>query len=410
MNLNRKNIGKIRGLILFTALMVLGLMKFDLLCSMVVFLVGILRPFIVGGMIAFVINIPMSFFERIFFGKEKEKAKPNKILLKGSRGISLIMAYLAVVLVITLVIVTVIPQLAGTILVLTNKIPAFWDRMIGELEVIFAANPALIELLGNYEELEIDWKSLFNTVVSFLQNGVGSVLGSTFSVASSIISSTVNFFISLIFSIYILVQKEKLGNQFDRVLKAYTSHKVYKSTRRVLSLLHRNFSNFITGQCTEAVILGLMFVVSMTLLRFDYAVMIGVLIAFTALIPIVGAFIGCFVGAFLMLVDDPLKAFWFVVLFIVLQQVEGNLIYPHVVGNSVGLPSIWVLAAVTVGGSLMGVLGMLIFIPLLSTVYVLLREDVDKKNHEGLREKAAASPPQAPPDHPVKSNRQIQKD
>lgn len=277
MNLNRKNIGKIRGLILFTALMVLGLMKFDLLCSMVVFLVGILRPFIVGGMIAFVINIPMSFFERIFFGKEKEKAKPNKILLKGSRGISLIMAYLAVVLVITLVIVTVIPQLAGTIRVLTNKIPAFWDRMIGELEVIFAANPALIELLGNYEELEIDWKSLFNTVVSFLQNGVGSVLGSTFSVASSIISSTVNFFISLIFSIYILVQKEKLGNQFDRVLKAYTSHKVYKSTRRVLSLLHRNFSNFITGQCTEAVILGLMFVVSMTLLRFDYAVMIGVM-------------------------------------------------------------------------------------------------------------------------------------
>ncbi len=410
MNLNRKNIGKIRGLILFTALMVLGLMKFDLLCSMVVFLVGILRPFIVGGMIAFVINIPMSFFERIFFGKEKEKAEPNKILLKGSRGISLIMAYLAVVLVITLVIVTVIPQLAGTIRVLTNKIPAFWDRMIGELEVIFAANPALIELLGNYEELEIDWKSLFNTVVSFLQNGVGSVLGSTFSVASSIISSTVNFFISLIFSIYILVQKEKLGNQFDRVLKAYTSHKVYKSTRRVLSLLHRNFSNFITGQCTEAVILGLMFVVSMTLLRFDYAVMIGVLIAFTALIPIVGAFIGCFVGAFLMLVDDPLKAFWFVVLFIVLQQVEGNLIYPHVVGNSVGLPSIWVLAAVTVGGSLMGVLGMLIFIPLLSTVYVLLREDVDKKNHEGLREKAAASPPQAPPDRPVKSNRQIQKD
>ena len=410
MNLNRKNIGKIRGLILFTALMVLGLMKFDLLCSMVVFLVGILRPFIVGGMIAFVINIPMSFFERIFFGKEKEKAKPNKILLKGSRGISLIMAYLAVVLVITLVIVTVIPQLAGTIRVLTNKIPAFWDRMIGELEVIFAANPALIELLGNDEELEIDWKSLFNTVVSFLQNGVGSVLGSTFSVASSIISSTVNFFISLIFSIYILVQKEKLVNQFDRVLKAYTSHKVYKSTRRVLSLLHRNFGNFITGQCTEAVILGLMFVVSMTLLRFDYAVMIGVLIAFTALIPIVGAFIGCFVGAFLMLVDDPLKAFWFVVLFIVLQQVEGNLIYPHVVGNSVGLPSIWVLAAVTVGGSLMGVLGMLIFIPLLSTVYVLLREDVDKKNHEGLREKAAASPPQAPPDHPVKSNRQIQKD
>lgn len=396
MNLNKKNLRKIRGLILFTALMILVLMKFDLLCSMLVFLVGILRPFIVGGMIAFVINIPMSFFEKIFFEKEKQKTKPNKFLLKGSRGISLTMAYLTVVLVITLVILTVIPQLAGTIRVLANKIPTFWDQMIKQLEVIFAANPALMELLGNYESLEIDWKSLINTVVGFLQNGVGSMLNSTFSVASSIISSAVNFFISLIFSIYILVQKEKLANQFDRVLKAYSSHKVYKSTRKVLALLHRNFSNFITGQCTEAVILGLMFVVSMTLFRFDYAVMIGVLIAFTALIPIVGAFIGCLVGAFLMLVDDPVKAFWFVILFIVLQQVEGNLIYPHVVGNSVGLPSIWVLAAVTVGGSLMGVLGMLIFIPLLSTVYVLLREDVNRKNHEGLRQGEIVSQPELP--------------
>lgn len=397
MNLNRKNLKKIRGLILFTALMILVLMKFDLLCSMLVFLIGILRPFIVGGMIAFVINIPMTFFEKKLFGRERQKARPNKLLLKSSRGISLTMAYLAVVLAITLVIVTVIPQLAGTIRVLTNKIPAFWDQTIRELEVIFAANPALTELLGNYENLEIDWKALINTVVSFLQNGVGSMLGSTFSVASSIISSTVNFFISLIFSIYILVQKEKLGNQFDRVLKAYTSHKVYKSTRKVLSLLQRNFSNFITGQCTEAVILGLMFAVSMTFLGFDYAVMIGVLIAFTALIPIVGAFIGCFVGAFLMLVDDPVKAFWFVVLFIVLQQVEGNLIYPHVVGNSVGLPSIWVLAAVTVGGSLMGVLGMLIFIPLLSTVYVLLREDVNRKNHEVTEQKEEGLTLKAPP-------------
>ena len=396
MNLNKKNLRKIRGLILFTALMILVLMKFDLLCSMLVFLVGILRPFIVGGMIAFVINIPMNFFEKILFGKEKQKVKPNKFLLKGSRGISLAMAYLTVVLVITLVILTVIPQLAGTIKVLTNKIPTFWDQMIKQLEVIFAANPTLMELLGNYENLEIDWKSLINTVVSFLQNGVGSMLNSTFSVASSIISSTVNFFISLIFSIYILVQKEKLANQFDRVLKAYSSHKVYKSTRKVLTLLNRNFSNFITGQCTEAVILGLMFVVTMTLFRFDYAVMIGVLIAFTALIPIVGAFIGCFVGAFLMLVDDPMKAFWFVILFIVLQQVEGNLIYPHVVGNSVGLPSIWVLAAVTVGGSLMGVLGMLIFIPLLSTVYVLLREDVNRKNHEGIRQGDIVSQPELP--------------
>lgn len=371
MNLNRKNLKKIRGLILFTAVVILALMKFDLLCSAAAFLIGIIKPFILGGMIAFVINIPMRFFETKLF---------QRFFSKGKRGFSLVLAFLSVILVINLVAVTVIPQLVATIRVLTNKIPVFWNNVIRQLEVIFAENPALMESLNQMEALEIDWKNMFSTIWGFLQNGMGNMLTSTFSVASSIISSTVSFFIALVFSIYVLAQKEKLGNQFKRTLKAYVSPVIYEGTLKVCSLLNQNFSNFITGQCTEAVILGLLFIVSMTLFRFDYAVMIGVLIAFTALIPIVGAFIGCFIGAFLMLVDDPVKAFWFVVLFIVLQQIEGNLIYPHVVGNSVGLPSIWVLAAVTIGGSLMGVLGMLIFIPLLSTAYMLLREDVNKRN------------------------------
>lgn len=371
MNLNRKNLKKIRGLILFTAVVILALMKFDLLCSAAAFLIGIIKPFILGGMIAFVINIPMRFFETKLF---------QRFFSKGKRGFSLVLAFLSVILVINLVAVTVIPQLVATIRVLTNKIPVFWNNIIRQLEVIFAENPALMESLNQMEALEIDWKNMFSTIWGFLQNGMGNMLTSTFSVASSIISSTVSFFIALFFSIYVLAQKEKLGNQFKRTLKAYVSPVIYEGTLKVCSLLNQNFSNFITGQCMEAVILGLLFIVSMTLFRFDYAVMIGVLIAFTALIPIVGAFIGCFIGAFLMLVDDPVKAFWFVVLFIVLQQIEGNLIYPHVVGNSVGLPSIWVLAAVTIGGSLMGVLGMLIFIPLLSTAYMLLREDVNKRN------------------------------
>lgn len=380
MNLNRKNIRKIRGLILFTAVVVLALMKFDVLCGGIVFVVGIIRPFLVGGMIAFVINLPMRFYEAKIFRNGQIRGRTGKVLNRCSRGASLLLAYLSVALAVTLVVVTVIPQLVGTIKDLANKIPAFWNNLIKELEVAFAANPELLRVLDNFESTEIDWGDVIKKVVDFLRNGMGSMLNSTFSVAGSIINSTVNFFIALIFSIYILVQKEKLGSQFERLLKAYTSTKIYESTLKVFALLNRNFSNFITGQCTEAIILGLMFVISMTIFRFDYAVMIGVLIAFTALIPIVGAFIGCFVGAFLMLVDDPVKAFWFVVLFIVLQQVEGNLIYPHVVGNSVGLPSIWVLAAVTIGGSLMGVFGMLVFIPLLSTVYMLLKEDVNRRN------------------------------
>lgn len=387
MNLNGKNTKKIRGLILFAALVILALMKIDLLWAGAVFVLGIIRPFLVGGMIAFVINIPMGFYEKKLF--ERRNGKPvGKYLEKAKRGISLVLAYLSVVLVITVVAVTVIPQLAATLGMLANQLPVFYTNMIGRLEILLEENPQAIAVLESMEMPSIDWKETINTVVSFLKNGLGSMLSSTVMVASSIISSTVNFFIALIFSIYLLTQKEKLQDQFQRLLKAYTKPKIYKTTLKVFRLLNQNFSNFITGQCTEAIILGLMFVVCMTIFGFDYAVMIGVLIAFTALIPIVGAFIGCFVGAFLMLVDDPVKAFWFVVLFIVLQQIEGNLIYPHVVGNSVGLPSIWVLAAVTIGGSLMGIFGMLVFIPLLSTVYMLLREDVNKRNGWPPKEKA----------------------
>ena len=249
--------------------------------------------------------------------------------------------------------------------------------------LLVASQPQLLAMLEEFEPAEINCDSIVNTIIDFMQNGLGNVVSSTVTVASTIIGGVVNVFVALVFSFYILAQKEKLGSQFKRILHAYFPQKVHDRTLEIASLAGKNFSSFITGQCMEAVILGVMFVVSMTLFGFPYAVMVGVLIAFTALIPIVGAFIGCFVGAFLIMVDDPVKAIWFLLLFIVLQQIEGNLIYPHVVGNSVGLPSIWVLAAVTVGGSLMGVVGMLIFIPILSTVYALIREDVNEKNKRG---------------------------
>ena len=264
-----------------------------------------------------------------------------------------------------------------------EKAPAFFQNVLLQIQRLLENNPKLLAYINEFDLQKLDWNSIMDSVVNFLKNGMGNMLSSTFTVASGIVSGTVNGFIALVFSVYILAQKEKLGEQFKRVLRAYTSQRINDGVLHVCTLLYHNFSNFIIGQCTEAVILGLMFIVSMTIFRFDYAVMIGVLIAFTALIPIVGAFVGCFVGAFVMLVDDPVKAIWFVVLFIVLQQIEGNLIYPHVVGNSVGLPSIWVLAAVTIGGSLMGIFGMLVFIPLLSTVYMLLRENVNRR--EGLR-------------------------
>ena len=213
-----------------------------------------------------------------------------------------------------------------------------------------------------------------------MQNGMTNFLSSTVTVAGSIIGEVMNFLIGFIFAIYILGQKEVLCNQGKRVLSAFCSRKVEAYVLKVFSIANRNFSNFISGQCTEAVILGFMFIIAMTIFRMPYALLVGVLIAFTALIPIVGAFIGCFVGAFLILVNNPIQAVWFVILFLVLQQLEGNLIYPKVVGNKVGLPSIWVLMAVSVGGSLFGVTGMLFFIPLVSTFYMLLRDAVNERN------------------------------
>ena len=380
MDLGRKNIKKLRGLILFAAVVILALVKFDVICHGIVFLLSILKPFLMGAVIAFILNLPMKFYERKLFDRPSLTAGKQKIYGKIKRPVSLILSFFSVVLVITLVVITVIPQLISTVKILTQEIPIFFNNVFSEIEKLLASNPEYQQQLSNIKIPEIEWKSVITTIVDFLKNGMGSIAVTTFSVASSIASGTVNFFIALIFSFYILLQKEKLGDQFGRAIKAYTKPAVYEWIMKVVRLLNLNFGKFITGQCVEAVILGAMFVVTMSILRFPFAIMIGVMIAFLALIPIVGAFIGCAVGAFLILVDSPAKAIGFLILFLILQQIEGNLIYPHVVGNSVGLPSIWVLAAVTIGGSLMGIVGMLVFIPLLSTVYSLLREDVNRRN------------------------------
>lgn len=382
MDLGKGNMKKIRGLILFAGIVVLVLIKFDLLVSALKLFLQMLSPFLMGGAMAFILDLPMKFYEKKLFRKQYAELEKQKKYEKRKRPVCLTLALLSVILVITVVTGTVIPQLISTGKVLAQEIPVFWDNLVASAEQFFANNAELEKQLKSLEMPAVNWESMLQTAGGFLKNGMGSLASTTFSVAGSIVSGTVNFFIALIFSLYILSQKEKLGDQADRILRAYTKPKVYRSVRKVAVLLNQNFSNFITGQCLEAVILGTMFVVTMTIFRFPFALMIGVLIAFMALIPIVGAFLGCVIGAFLILVDSPMKAVAFIILFLILQQIEGNLIYPHVVGNSVGLPSIWVLVAVTIGGSLMGIVGMLIFIPLLSTGYALLREDVNKRNHE----------------------------
>ena len=252
--------------------------------------------------------------------------------------------------------------------------------IIKVLQEVFDDNPQIQEYIASVDFSNWDWNSIVTKIANALGSGIGSVVSSTVSVATNVFGIVFDVVIAFVFSVYLLMQKEILAEQGNRLICAYLPQNICEQIRKVLGILHKNFSKFISSQCLEAVILGVMFVLTMTILRLPYALLVGSLIAVTALIPIVGAFIGCFVGAFLILVENPISALMFIVLFLVVQQLEGNLIYPKVVGNSVGLPAIWVLVAVSVGGSLFGVIGMLVFIPITSTVYSLLREDVNERN------------------------------
>ena len=371
MELNQENIRKIKEIILFTAVIIVCLWKYETVLDILFFVLNILTPFILGGAIAFVLNVPMNFVQRHLF--DEERIKKSKVLQKVARPVSMVLVLIAVFGIVAIIMFILIPQLGETFANLGRSIQAFIPQIQEWASRLFNDNKEIMDMVNN---LEFDWNKIMDTGINFFKNGAGSVVNSTITAAKSIVSGLTTFFIAFVFAIYILLQKEKLGVQAKKVLFAFVRRGRAEATVEVLSLTYNTFSSFLTGQCVEAVILGSMFAVSMTILKLPYALLVGVLIAFTALIPIFGAFVGCGVGAFLIFMVDPMKALIFVVLFLVLQQIEGNLIYPHVVGNSVGLPSIWVLAAVSIGGSLMGVVGMLIFIPIVSVVYALFREIV----------------------------------
>lgn len=363
MEFKKETLKQIRGLILFTAVVIVCLWKFDTVIAVLRFVLNVVYPFLLGGAIAFVLNVPMNFVE----------CHICKTKTKHARGISLMVVLLGVAGILALVLFGLIPQLADTFANLGRSMQAFIPQVQEWADHWFHNNKEIMSFVNN---LEFDWNKIMDAGMQFLRNGAGSVLESTINTAKNIIGALATFFIAFVFAMYILLQKEKLGRQAKKVLYAFVRKGRAEATLEVLALTYKTFSNFLTGQCVEAIILGAMFVIAMTIFRLPYALLTGIVIAFTALIPIFGAFIGCVVGVFLIFMVSPFKALVFIILFLVLQQIEGNLIYPHVVGNSVGLPSIWVLAAVSVGGSLMGIVGMLIFIPLMSVVYALFREVV----------------------------------
>ena len=378
MDLSNLSIKKIRELIVFTALLVVALWKFDVVLDVLKTIGQIIFPFILGGAIVFVINVPMSFLEKKIFENVK---KENKAARKLARPVSLLLTIVLVVGVIALVMIGVIPQLTKTMGSLMINITDFIPQIKIWIRDFFHDNREIMNLV---DQVQFNPDQAIRWGISLLGNGAGNMMNTTMSAVGSVVSGLATFFIAFSFACYVLFQKEKLHVQIRKVLFAFLPKQKADAFLKVCSLTYRTFANFLTGQCLEAVILGCMFVVTLSILRMPYALLIGVLIAFTALIPIFGAFIGCAVGSFLIFMVSPKQAIIFIIVFLVLQQIEGNLIYPHVVGESVGLPSIWVLAAVTIGGNLMGIVGMLVFIPLLSVVYTIFRKVVYqrlKKRH-----------------------------
>lgn len=374
MDWSELTIRRLRGLIVFTTIIVVGLWNYEIVLEILQFLWKVLLPFVLGGAITFIINVPMSFIETKLFGEDRDKRGRWK--KKLARPVSLILTITLVFGVIVLVMFVVIPQLGSTLVSLGNSIAAFIPKMQTWIREFTNNNPDVMEYVNT---LEFQPDKIIQAGMNLVGTGAGSVMDTTLTAARSIASGITTFFIAFSFACYVLIQKERLHVQVRTVFYAFVLKRRADVLMEVCSLTYKTFSSFLAGQCVEALILGSMFVIVMTLFQMPYALLIGTLIAFTALIPIFGAFIGCAVGTLLLFMVEPKVALIFLILFLVLQQIEGNLIYPHVVGNSVGLPSIWVLAAVSIGGNLMGVVGMLIFIPIVSVVYTLFREVVRLK-------------------------------
>ena len=377
MDLNHKNMQKIALLIVFTIMLLVGLQNIAYIYLALKGLFRLVLPFIIGGTIAFILNVPMKCIERNLFPNKYGKNKNP--LYKFRRLLSLLLTLALLIAVLSILSLMIIPEMAQSVLTVGSRISVATGNLIEYLNTLAITNPELVHDLEDFARnlSSIDWQKIGETIYNFFSNG--NILGNTFNFASSVISGFTNFIIGIVFAIYILLQKETLGGQFKRVIYSFFPEKHVDRFLEICQLTSNTFSSFISGQCLEACILGSLFFISMTLLKMPYALVISVLIAITALIPVFGAFIGCGVGIFLILIVSPINALWFLVLFLVLQQLENNLIYPHVVGGSVGLPSIWVLMAVTLGASTMGVIGMIINIPLFSVIYTLLKQSVRRR-------------------------------
>lgn len=355
-------------IISYIALVIFALVNFSKIIAFLGKVISIFSPFLLGIILAFVLNVLNNFIEKKIFGK----IKPSKIWNKIKRPLCITLGLILVFLTIFFVMNLLIPQLKNSASLFTDTLPAYKEDIIGILNK-FDVDESTVNKVGEYLD------NFGKVITDYIKGNSKDVITVTTEVATSVVNIISKGIITLVFAIYMIAQKETLSRQINKVMKAYLKPKTINKINTVGTLANKTFSNFVTGQCLEALIFGSLVFVGMLIFRFPYASTIGVLLGFTALIPIFGAFIGTAIGFILIMMVSPVKAILFVVFIIVLQQIEGNLIYPRVVGKSIGLPGMWVLLSVTVGGSIGGILGMLIATPLCSLLYALFTKMVNDR-------------------------------
>ena len=340
-----------------------------------------LYPLFLGAAIAYVFNIVLAWFERHFFPKTKDG-----IIGYIRRPLCLLFSFIVVIAIIFLVLKIVIPEIIAAIALITSKVPPLFTKATDYILLKLQEYPDVQEeaenFLNQFDLTTINWESIINKVMTFLRTGALGIINSAVGIISTVTGAITTFVVALIFSIYILLRKDKLLKDTKRMLNAYASEKTNNRLRRFFATAHDTFQSFFIGQFVEAIILGSLCFIGMSIMKLPYAGMSGVLVGVTALIPIVGAFIGAGVSAFIIATENPMQALIFIIFLVILQQLEGNIIYPKVVGESVGLPGIWVLAAVTVGGGLYGIIGMLLGVPLAATIYKLMFDTLESKEKE----------------------------
>ena len=389
--LNKKNIKKILLIITYTILLCFALVKFDLVLNILGYLLNLLKPFIFGFCIAFILNIPLSRIERSFKEKKKNKKANNskarqeatvKRTTKVSskvRVFSIILSLLIFAGIIFLTLFLVIPEFINTISIFKDSIPSAFNTVQEWARDLMSNNQQVVEKINEFKP---DWQQIYDEASVWIKSMASGLIGVSIDFIVGLFSGIVNFFMGVIFAVYMLMQKEKLTSQLKRIIRAYLPDKKAQKLLYIGHITNDTFKKFFGGQFIEAILLGVLCFIGMTIFGMPYALTISVLVGVTALIPVFGAFFGTAIGAILILAVNPMQAFWFVVYIIVLQQIDGNFIYPKIVGDSVGLPGIWVMLAVLVGGNSLGIIGMLIGVPIASVAYKLIKEYVEKKKIE----------------------------